>query len=213
MSSTTALARTNVEIPLPLLVDSLSPLVTALDAVTHDERVNYMRGLGARQLGALWDLAKGQSLSITELVGPKGTPGVAICPGKNALPLFSWFQKRFAWHGDQVVGYNHNSAFVTFFVGPGHFVAYDSPDVPGEVWIDYRQLPAGQHPDFPALKSNDRWIGPKLTYGGMVDKLRRVSRHLVIGDSFLNDGTKPKYVKFALTIPETVHLLTGPTGG
>lgn len=185
------------EIPLPTLVDALEPISAALDAATHEERLAWMRGLGLRQLRALYALAKGSPVRITEIAGSEA---VVIGEGKNGLPLFNRFQKRFARHGDQVVGYNHNSTFVTFFVGPGHFVAYDSPEVPGEVWIDYRTLPKARHPEFPELASNDRFPGPKLTYGGMVDKVRRASRHVLIGDAFA--GTeKSKGVPFALCLP------------
>jgi hypothetical protein len=193
------------EIPLPALVDRLEPLASALDGVSHEARVNFVRGLGWRQLGAMWEHAKETELKAADLLhAPADAPVVTICEGKNALPVFSWFQKRFARVGDEIVGYNHNSAFVTWWVGPGHFVAYDAPDKPGEVWIDYRTLPKERHPEFPELASNDRGLFPRATYGGMVDKLRRVSRSVVIGDSFLGDRQeKPKYVKFALVIPES----------
>lgn len=195
--SEAAIVDTPAEIPLPTLVDTLAPITAALNAATHEERLAWMYGLGLKQLRALYVLAKGSPVKIAEIAD---TAAVAIGEGKNGLPLFSRFQKRFAKHGDQIVGYNHNSAFVTFFVGPGHFVAYDSPEVPGEVWIDYRSLPAGRHPDFPELATNDRFPGPKLTYGGMVDKVRRVSRHMLIGDAFI--GTeKSKGVPFALCLP------------
>lgn len=188
------------EIPLPALVDKLEPLASALDAVTHDARVNYVRGLGWRQLGAMWNLAADTELHAKDIAPDPAA--VAICEGKNAMPVFCWFQKRFAWVEGELVGYNHNSAFVTWWVGPGHFRAYDAPDKPGEVWIDYRTLPKARHPDFPELVTNDRGLLPRLTYGGMVDKVRRVSRYVVIGDSFTGEKQdKPKYVKFALVLP------------
>lgn len=191
-------APVETEIPLPRLVGSLTPVTDALDRATPEARVNWMRSLGGREQRALWELAKGTTLTVADFLAPDGS--VLIGEGKNALPVFSWFQKRFARVGDELVGYNHNSKFLTFFAGPGHFVFYDSPEVPGEVWVDYRVLPKQRHPDFPELVTNDRWIIPKLVFGGMVDKMRRVSQHVVIGDAFA--GTeKSKGVGFMLTLP------------
>ena len=189
------------EIPLPTLVDRLEPLASALDGVPHEARVNFVRGLGWGQLTAMWDHAKATELKVTDLLV---NDAVTICEGKNALPVFCWFQKRFARVGDEIAGYNHNSAFVSWWIGPGHFRAYDAPDQTGEVWIDYRTLPKERHPDFPELVTNDRGLFPRATYGAMVDKVRRVSRTVVIGDSFVGERQeKPKYVKFALVIPES----------
>jgi hypothetical protein len=173
-------------VPLPSLSTDVAPLSLALDRITHDERVHWMAGLGGRELRALYDLAKGTSMSVADLAGPAAADGpghVVIGEGKNSMLLFNRFQKRFARMGDQIVGYNHNNAFAMWWVGPGHFFAYDSPEVPGEVWIDYRALPHAQHPSFPPLITNDRGLLPRFTYGGMYDILRRVSRDLFIGIS------------------------------
>lgn len=185
-------------IPLPRLTDSLAPITTALDAATAPERLAWMRGLSNRELAALFELARGSAMRAEDLCGAGDE--VVACDGKNGLPAFSYFQKRFARCGDEIVGYNHNPGLVTFFVGPGHFVVYDSPEVPGEVWIDYRRLPKQRHPAFPELVVNDKGVGPRVVYGGMVDKVRRVSAHVFIGNSYA--GTeKPKGVWFALCRP------------
>jgi hypothetical protein len=185
------------EIPLPLLVDNLTSLARALDAASPDQRVNWMRGLGGRQLRAMYGLARGSLLRAEELTNSDGS--VATCEGRNALPLFCFFQKRFARSGEEIVGYNHNSRWMMSLVGPGHFVAYDSPDVPGEVWIDYRALPKVAHPQMPPLLPNENGLGARLTYAGMVDVVRRVSEHVFIGDSFI--AGKPRGVAFALCRP------------
>lgn len=196
--STTAIALR--EVPLPSRVDRLEPLAAAVDALSPEDRVTYVRGLGWGQLGKLWDLARETELRAADFVGVGEE--VHVHAGKNALPIFNHFEKRFARLGDEIVGYNHNSALLTWFTGPGHFRVMDSPNKPGEVWIDYRTLPKAQHPAFPALVSNDRGLIPRLTYGGMVDVVRRVSRFVVIGDSFTGERQEtPKYVKFALVAP------------
>jgi hypothetical protein len=188
------------QIPLPRLVDRLDPITAALDAAAHEERVAWLRGLGGKQLRALWELARAATLALKAEDFLHADGSVLIGKGKNGLPLFNKFEKRFARHGDQIVGYNHNK-FNMIFVGPGHFLLYDAPDAANEVWIDYREIPRGQHPEFPPLKSNDRWIGPKLTYGGMVDKVRRVSRHIVVGDSFTGPEKHRGVPCFGLVLP------------
>ena len=194
-------------IPLPSLATDLESLSLALDGVTHEMRVNWLGGLGRREMRALWDLAEGSSVSVEDLAPAEG---VRIHEGKNSMPLFNRFQKRFARLGDQVVGYNHNNALATWFAGPGHYVAYDAEEKNGGVVIDYRTLPSAQHPEFPALRSNDVWFA-KLVYGNLVDLLRRVSSHVFIGDSF--KGDKPVGVLFSLCRVDAIPQLEVTTDG
>ncbi len=184
------------QIPLPLACDTLAPLSAALNAATHEERVSWLRGLGTFQIRKLYRLAQGSPLFADELAPEPGTEYIG--EGKNALPLpvLSDFQKRFARVGGQIAGYNKTGKLATTFAGPGHFTVTNSPDVPGEVWIDYRTVAQERYPTFPALSSSDQGFWPKVVYGGMVDICRRVSQHVVVGDSFVNG--KPKHVPFAL---------------
>lgn len=198
MSESAALALR--EVPLPSRVERLEPLTAVLNALSSTDRVAWIRTLGWSQMGHLWRLAADTELRASDFVGADGS--VWVHPGQNALPLFNRFEKRFARVGDEIVGYNHTSSFVTFWTGPGHFRVVDSPDKPGEVWIDYRTLPKARHAEFPDLAPNDRGLFPRLTYGGMVDKVRRVSAHVYIGDSFTGERQEtPKYVKFVLVSP------------
>lgn len=185
----------DIEIPLPKLTESIEPIAAALDAATHAQRVAWVRGLGRGQLVRLFSLATGARVTSDEMVARTGE--VVIHEGKNALPVFCYFQKRFARLEDgSQVGYNHNVGVASWFGGPGHFSFYDAPDGTGEVWIDYTRVPEKTHPDFPPLAPNDRGFGPRIVYGGMIDKLRRVSRDVTIGDAFLGDTSKG--VPFAL---------------
>lgn len=164
-------------------VDSLDALAEALDAASHEERLAWIRRLRGRQIKELFHRAEGRPVFLDDLVDPAGP---VVCQGKNGLMLFNRFAKVFARVGDEVVGYNLNPAFVTFFVGPGHFLASEGGEAAeGEVLIDYRRLPERTHPDFPALVTNDRALLPRLVYGtGMYDLLRRVSRDVFVGDAF-----------------------------
>ena len=170
-------------IPLPTL-STLGPLRAALDKATPDARVNWMRGLGRGELKATFALAeKGGPVPLDMLVGAEGE--IIIHEGQNSLPLFNTFQKRFVRRGDVVQGYNHNSGFVAFFSGPGHFTV--RPDG-GEALVDYIQLPASVPDGFPALIDNNGGTRG-LIFGGLIDRLRRVSKHVTIGEA--SKGGKP----------------------
>jgi hypothetical protein len=174
-------------IPKPSEVDSLLRLSEPLDAADHETRVAWVRSIGRAEQYKLYALAQGSAVKVAELV--RGDGVIVRHHGKNGLAMFTWFEKRFAQVGDAVVGYNHNEfpalirPIAAALTGPGHYTAYDSPDVPGEVWIDYRKVPTRTHPSFPAIVDNEHGLRA-LVFGDMVDVLRRVSRHVFVGDSF-----------------------------
>jgi hypothetical protein len=91
--------------------------------------------------------------------------------------MFNHFQKRFRTVGGAMQGYNHNSAALTSVTGPGHFTARDEGD---EVMIDYTVLPESTPDDFPDLIDNDGGLR-RFVFGGMQDRVRRVSTHCTIG--------------------------------
>ncbi len=172
----------------PTEVQDISELAAALDSTTHDDRVAWCRSLNARQLYKLYDLAKdGGALTTDDLIGGDGE--VIVHKGKNGVPVFTYFEKRFVRLGDHVAGYNdsHETAPIgapiyRMITGPGHYICYDSPDVPGEVWVDYRTIPHTQCPEFPPLIDNDSGLR-SLIFGNMVDIIRRVSKDIVVGDA------------------------------
>jgi hypothetical protein len=77
---------------------------------------------------------------------------------------------------DRLWGYNHQS--LAWLTGPGYFVVHPEGDAPAA--IDYRQVPPVQPPGWPAVKPNDVGLS-RFVYRDMVDFLRRVSRHVLIG--------------------------------
>jgi hypothetical protein len=173
-------------IPLPKETQALADLGAALDAADEDARLQWMRSLPFKQQERLYELAEGNVLRASDFAAPDGS--VTICEGKNGLLLFTRFQKRFARVDDEIVGYNYNDLWIVpAFVGHGHFVVEDSPDVPGEVWVNYCKVPSGQHPEFPKVHDNNGLFS-RLAYGDMIDILRRVSRNIVIGHSFKPSG-------------------------
>jgi hypothetical protein len=178
-------------VPLPSLTDTLAPIGAALDALSHDERINWMRGLSRRELRTLYGLAEGgPALPLSFYHGPEGE--IVRHHGQNSLPVFSRFEKRLVRLGDQVQGYNHNGRMVSAVSGPGHFIASQDGD---EVLFDYTVLPSQKPDAFPELKANDAGSA-RLVFGGMVDRVRRVSQHCTIGTAFRNG--KPENAWFML---------------
>ena len=77
--------------------------------------------------------------------------------------------------------------------GPGHFTVRADGD---EVLFDYTELPADAPGDLPPLQPNDKGLST-LVFGGMIDRVRRVSTHCVIGRAF--KSAKPMGAWFMLT--------------
>lgn len=178
-------------IPLPSLSETLAPISTALDAVAHEQRVNWVRGLPRREFVAIFALAKGSPLYLDHFCADDAV--TVIHEGQNSLPAFSVFQKRFAKRNGQITGYNHSS--MAWLVGPGHFTVRQEGD---EVVIDYLKHPTDAPPDFPALARNDEGFS-RLVYGGTEDWCRRVSQHVIIGEA--RKGTKAIGAYFFLVKP------------
>ena len=180
-------------IPLPTLTDDLESIGQALDAHSHDERVNWMRGLSGGQLAALYKLAEGRGPVDLDFFAGTGEGEVVIHHGQNSLPFFNAFQKRFVRRGGIVQGYNHNPPAITRLIGPGHFVSVADGD---EVVVDYTRLPPDVPEGFPALIDNESGVR-KLVFGNLSDRLRRVSRHCTIGSAWRSG--KPMKAWFMLT--------------
>ncbi len=166
-------------IPLPSLSDSLAPIETALDAHTHEERVNWMRGLGKKEQVALWNLADGRVVTSGELHGADGE--IVVHEGQNSLPLFSTFQKRVVKRAGAIQGYNHQS--MSWLVGPGHFLVREADAPHPGAHFSYLEVATTAPPEFPALQPNDQGLS-NLVFAHMIDYLRRVSPHVIIGAAY-----------------------------
>jgi len=170
---------------------SLRPAVVAelLDSMGHAERVRAVRTLGRKEQSALWHAIDGFApVTLLDIVpSRRGSNEEVRHFGKNSLPLFTRFEKRFcrpdgqsSAHPDELHGYNYQaSRLATWFSGPGYFIATEDKGR-GEVLIDYRRVPAAHPPSWPEIRSNERG-GARLVYGFMVDTLRRVSAHVTLG--------------------------------
>ena len=162
-------------IPLPSL-DSLDNVVAGMDKHSVDEQVNWMRGLGKRELVALWEKAVNIEAPLATLHGAENE--VVIHEGQNSLPLFNVFQKRCMLRGGKVQGYNHQA--MSWITGPGHFLVQTDGTAS---WFDYTQVAEDAPAEFPPIKGNTGFPD-KLVYGGMIDKLRRIGSRGLIGAAF-----------------------------
>jgi hypothetical protein len=169
------------------LIDShldLPRLSRDLDEIGHFARVWSVHQWSRNDMARLWEAAKGfRAIDLTDFV-PSSTPPMVqvIHDGKNTLPAFTIFQKRFCRPSDpsleeSLVGYNYQS--FSFVTGPGYYVAHPSAEA-GEVDMDHTMLPAEKPDDWPPISPNDRALS-RFVYYGLVDVVRGLSSHVTIG--------------------------------
>ena len=188
-----------------VLAPPFAPLEIAarLDAMSAAARLETVMRLGRKQLAPLFEAAAvNPPLRLHDMV-PAETPALVevIHEGKNSLPLFTRFQKRFcrppaAMNGaSELWGYNHQ--WYGAATGPGYFVCHHQDN--GELAVDYYRLPPDRPPGWPPIIPNSARLS-RFIYYQMVDVIRRVSRHVVIGRAFRKG--KPFDAWFALVRPE-----------
>lgn len=182
---------------------SAGEIESYLDRLPAQERVREVLSITGRGVGRLYHaVAAGTPVSLDELI-PPGTHGTLIYEGRNSLPAFTRFQKRFArLEGEQVIGYNHNSPLATLFTGPGYFwvrPASGQGEHGKELVFDYTEAPPSEPAGWPAYKTNDRGLS-KLVYGNMKDYVRRVARGVVVGKAYRGGVDQKAY--FSLSLAE-----------
>jgi hypothetical protein len=153
-----------------------------LDDLAHPVRLAAVRSLKPRHLRHLYDAADGFCRVGIDDVVPKdrGARNPVRHYGKNSLPAFTIFEKRFLRPAEDALelwGYNHQA--MSPLTGPGYFVARDNPDR-GEVDIDYNHIPPESPPGWPPVVENTRGLS-RLVYAYMVDRLRGVTLEVTIG--------------------------------
>ncbi len=177
-----------------------------LDGLSASARLAEVIGVTGRGVGKLYDaVADAEPLTLEEFV-PASTKGTLIYEGRNSLPAFSRFQKRFMrLSGGEIMGYNHQT--MSFVTGPGFFLVR-APSGEGpfgrELLFDYASTPTkdqlAQAPsDWPRYSPNDSGLS-NLVYANMYDWVRRVARGVVVGKAYTKEG-KSKDAFFSLTLP------------
>jgi hypothetical protein len=159
------------------------------------ERVEITHAIDASAQARLWEATAGRAVSIAEMIPADFEPLRPVhFHGKNSLPLFSHFEKRFcrgpAGGPDELWGYNHQpTGWLAPLTGPGYFVAYDAGE---SVAVDYRRIPSERPDVWPELRDN-RYRLSRFIYNGMIDYLRRISPHLLIGRATRDGKEMPNY--------------------
>ncbi|MFN8543684.1 MAG: hypothetical protein U0807_05700 [Candidatus Binatia bacterium] len=153
-----------------------------LDGLSHAERLEAIRALGGAGVQRrLWEAAKdAPRVTLDQLVPRDAGPlREVIWHGKNSLPAFTRFQKRFCRpaRGDGTL-WGYNEQRLVRVVGPGYFVVHE--DATRGAAIDYREVPPQGAPGWPPVTPNDAGLS-YFVYRDMVDYLRRVSAHVLIG--------------------------------
>jgi hypothetical protein len=159
----------------------LPALRAYLDGLDHAARIEAITHLGGKEQARLFEAAQGFKPVTLEDFVPDGTAPLTevIHYGRNTLPAFNNFQKRFARPEskiDELWGYNEGST--RWMVGPGYFVTRQSS--PQEVVIDYCLLPNGKVSTWPEIKPNESGLS-RLVYATMQDYMRGVSSHITVG--------------------------------
>jgi len=176
-----------------LLRDTIKPAEVArfLDDLDHPERVEAIRGTSRGDQRKLYQAVDrfGQ-VRLADLVAPRvGAFETVRHYGKNTLPAFTHFEKRFCrppqadpQQPEELYGFNFQT--MSPVTGPGYFVAVEDRSR-DEVLVDYRRVPDRKPDSWPPIKRNEQGLS-RFVYGFMVDTLRRVSDHVTIGSAARN---------------------------
>ena len=155
-----------------------------LDALDPGTRLAHVLAVTGKRVGKLYDaVSDAPPIAVDDFFPPDTPDGkTLIFEGRNSLPLFSRFQKRFCKKNGVIVGYNHQSN--GWLTGPGYFVltAGDASH-PGEILFDYTLEPPFFPEGWPAYKPNASGVS-RLVYQNMKDYCRRVAKGVIVGTAF-----------------------------
>lgn len=159
----------------------LAGLAAHLDALDSAARIAEVRSLSRAEQARLFEAARGaRPVSLDDFVPPGTRPlEPVIHHGRNSLPLFTLFEKRFCRPdagGAELWGYNEQP-FKTL-TGPGYFVARQESAL--EVVIDYCEVPPRKPAAWPAILPNSARLS-RFIYYRTRDFMRGVSRHVSVG--------------------------------
>jgi hypothetical protein len=158
-------------------------LADYLDHLSAPARLRQVRTLGKHEQAKLFEASGALPIALTHFV-PAATPPLreVLHYGRNSLPAFQMFQKRFCLqgtHSDEVWGYNEHA--LKAFIGPGYFIARATS--PQEVVFDYTTVPSSRLATWPEIRLNSERLG-RFVYDRTCDTVRRVSQHVVVGRVF-----------------------------
>jgi hypothetical protein len=174
----------------------LPGLAAFLDGLDHAARLQAVHGVDGRHQAILFEAAKaGPALTLDFFVPPSvGKRVEVIHHGKNSLPVFTHFQKRFCRteaSGNTLWGYNEQA--MKGFTGPGYFVTKPVDD--RTVVVDYFETPpaGAELPNgWPSVLPNSARLG-RFVYDQMRDYMRGVSKHVSIGRARKQEKDMPNW--------------------
>jgi hypothetical protein len=179
-----------------LCTGTISPKEVAdyLDGLDHNTRLAAVRSLGQKEQRALYDAVEGfRKITIDDMV-PKsvGVRTTVRHYGKNSLPAFSIFEKRFLRPSeDSAELWGYNFGVLAPVTGPGYFVARNAPDR-DEVDIDYNVVPTESPAGWPEVQPNEKGIST-LVYAYMIDKMRGITQQVSIGRAWKKGKIQPAW--------------------
>jgi hypothetical protein len=159
----------------------VSGLAAYLDRLDSERRVAETRALAGAEQARLFEAAAGvRPVTLGDFV-PVAVPPLhsVIHYGRNSLPLFRLFEKRFCRpdrDGGELWGYNEQPW--KMLTGPGYFVARQ--ESAEEVVIDYCEVPPRKPVEWPPILPNSARLS-RFIYHRTRDFMRGVSQHVTIG--------------------------------
>jgi len=165
----------------------ISDVSAYLGNLTAPQRWGELCSLSKRCQRTLYLKAEAsEPLSLQDFV-PAGAPDTTevVHAGRNSLPMFRDFEKRFARTEGRVYGYNEGS--LRGLIGPGYFVirpTIGAEQARGAVVVDYFEVPQGPVPvGWPDIRPN--WKGLQyFVYHKTRDYLRGVAPGITIGSAW-----------------------------
>lgn len=171
---------------------SIHDIGTWLDGLSPAARLEACRGVGRGLQRQLFEKAGASApLTLDDYV-PEGVDPLreVIHEGRNTLPAFRLFQKRFcrpANGGEVLFGYNEGDT--RKLIGPGYFVMRSTAgaadeEALGSLVVDYTRVPDGPVADgWPGVVPNSQGL-QRFVYHNTRDYMRRVSAHVTIGAAY-----------------------------
>jgi len=169
---------------------SIDDLASFFNGMDHAGRMQALSKTSKAQQKRMWEIAADAPPMTQQDFVPDAVADVTevIHHGRNTLPLFNFFQKRFARAADGTL-FGYNEGATRPLIGPGYYVAHSTEGNPtweerGAWVVDYFMTPDGPTPaGWPTIKRNNQGL-QVLVYNKTRDFMRKVSDHVSIGMAF-----------------------------